>query len=125
MNRKNICISALGLAAVALIVVLGSRAIAQEAKDQPQIKLPPGWTESDMQACAAAATPGKQHEFLAKGAGVWQGKAKAWMAPQTEAFVTDMTNTATPMMDGRFLKIETAGDMPGMGPFKGFGLYGF
>jgi hypothetical protein len=28
-------------------------------------------------------------------------------------------------MDGRFIKLEMEGDMPGMGPFHGFGLYGY
>jgi hypothetical protein len=28
-------------------------------------------------------------------------------------------------MDGRFTKCEITGDMPGMGPFNGFGLYGY
>ena len=28
-------------------------------------------------------------------------------------------------MDGRFIKVEVEGEMPGMGPFHGFGIYGF
>jgi hypothetical protein len=32
--------------------------------------------------------------------------------------------TITPMFDGRFTKCEMSGDMPGMGPFNSFGLYG-
>jgi hypothetical protein len=29
------------------------------------------------------------------------------------------------MLDGRFVKCEIAGNMPGMGPYTGFALYGF
>ena len=28
-------------------------------------------------------------------------------------------------LDGRYIKVDVAGDMPGMGPFTGFGLTGF
>jgi hypothetical protein len=28
-------------------------------------------------------------------------------------------------MDGRYIKVEIKGDMPGMGPFEGFGIYGY
>ena len=30
----------------------------------PEMKLPPGWTEEDMKACMAAATPGKMQALL-------------------------------------------------------------
>ena len=62
---------------IGIAIVACSIAIAEpgsESKNQPQIKLPTGWTEADMQACMAASTPGKMHEQLAKGAGDWQGK---------------------------------------------------
>jgi hypothetical protein len=29
------------------------------------------------------------------------------------------------IMDGRYTKVEWEGDMPGMGPYNGFGIYGF
>ena len=28
-------------------------------------------------------------------------------------------------MDGRYTRVEVAGEMPGMGPYNGFGVYGF
>ena len=28
-------------------------------------------------------------------------------------------------MDGRYTKVETQGEIPNMGPFQGFGIYGF
>ncbi len=87
--------------------------------------LPPGWTEADMQACAAAAMPGPQHAHLAKGVGTWAMTSRTWMAPGMEPAQSAGSCTITPMFDGRFTKCEMSGDMPGMGPFNGFGLYGY
>jgi hypothetical protein len=116
--------------AIGMISLVASRA-AEPSKDakpgagQPEMKLPAGWTEADMQACMVAATPGKMHEHLAKSVGVWQGKNTMWMGPDSEPTKSECVSTVTPMMDGRFVKCDIAGDMPGMGPFTGFGLYGY
>ncbi len=115
------------------IVAIGSLAIAEPPKDASkdakmgghEMKMPPGWTENDMQACMTAATPGKMHQHLAKSVGVWQGKNTMWMGPDTEPMKSECTATYTPMLDGRFIKCEMAGEMPGMGPFNGFAVYGF
>ena len=96
---------------------------AGDASAQPQ--LPPGWTEADMKACMDACTPGPMHAYLAKGAGVWTGKTTMWMAPKTEPMKSECTSTVTTMMDGKYVKCEMAGEMPGMGPFNGFGISGF
>jgi len=130
-------------AVAALAAIAGSIAIAQPAKDsKPAVKpstatphhpaspacqpqLPPGMTPEDMQACAAAATLGDQHAYLAEAVGTWQGKNKMWMAPDSEPMLSECTTVISPIMDGRFFKCETTGDMPGMGPFTGFGISGF
>lgn len=96
---------------------------AQPTQGQPP--LPPGWTDADMQACTIAATPGEKQAYLAKAIGTWTGKSTMWMAPGTEPTQSASTATVTGMMDGRYTKCEFAGDMPGMGPFNGFGIYGF
>lgn len=126
------CLSAVGLLAVA-----GMFAMGQPAKDskpaapahapagQPDMKLPPGWTAEDMQACMAAGIPGEQHKALAKGVGTWAGKNTMWMAPGTEPMKSDCTSTITMIMDGRYCKCDMSGDMPGMGPFTGQGIVGF
>lgn len=90
-----------------------------------QFTPPPGMTEADMMACAAAATPGPMHEFLAKGVGVWSGKSTMWMMPGSEPVKSECTSTTTSMFDGRFVRVEMAGEIPGMGPFNGFGVYGY
>ena len=93
------------------------------ASAQPQ--LPPGWTQADMQACMEAGTPGAQHQHLAQAVGVWTGKTTMWMTPGAEPVHSECTSTITAIMDGRFTRCEMAGEMPGMGPFSGFGLYGY
>jgi hypothetical protein len=129
MNCKK-CF-ALSLIAVAGFSIVASIAIAEPSKDskpaagQPEMQLPPGWTAEDMQACMASMTPGKMHEHLAKSVGVWQGKNTVWIYPGAEPTTTDSTATITPMLGGRFIKCEMAGEMPGMGPYNGFAIYGF
>ena len=125
------------LTVVGLAAIAGSIALAQPAKDkkpttpapaaaQPgEMQLPPGMTKEDMQACMEAGTPGPNHKFLADAVGVWAGKSTMWMTPQAEPMKSECTSTITSIMDGRFTKCESSGDMPGMGPFNGFGLYGY
>jgi hypothetical protein len=88
-------------------------------------ELPPGMSEAEMQACMAAATPGPMHAYLTEAVGEWSGKTKMWMSPESQPTMSECTSTVTSMMDGRFTRVEIAGDMPGMGPFNGFGIYGF
>ena len=90
-----------------------------------EVKLPPGWTEADMQACMLAGTPGEMHAHLAEAAGTWEGKTSMWMAPGTEPMTSECTSTIKVAMDGRFTQCEMKGEMPGMGPYQGFGIYGF
>lgn len=129
--KKNQLVAPLCITVVGLLAGVGAIASGEPANDikpagQPgEMQLPPGWTAEDMQACVTAGTPGKNHAFLASGAGTWNGKNKMWMAPDTEPMLSECVSTVTPVMDGRFTKCEIAGDMPGMGMFNGFGLYGF
>jgi hypothetical protein len=103
----------------------GTSAAPGQAEQGQMPPLPPGWTEADMQACTVAAMPGPQHAHLAKAIGNWTVTTRMWMAPGMEPMSSTCTSTVTPMFDGRFTKVEWAGDMPGMGPFNGFGIYGF
>jgi hypothetical protein len=128
MNRSKLLFRT-SLACVVLLV--GAVAIAQHSSNDPKtagkpaMELPPGWTEADMQACMVAGTPGKQHEQLVKEAGTWIGKTTMWMYPGAQPISSQCTSTVTPIMDGRYVKIEMAGEMPGMGPFHGFGINGY
>jgi uncharacterized protein DUF1579 len=120
-----VCIAAAGMA------VIGSFAIADASKDSKtpaglpaDIKLPPGWTMEDMQACILAATPGKMHEHLVKEVGTWDGKTTMYM-PGSDPQTSECTMTIKSLMGGRFTQVEIKGDMPGMGPYEGFGIYGY
>jgi hypothetical protein len=117
--KRRISIAIVGLAAISATL-----AFAQSSKDKKPGSTPPGMSEADMQACMEAAKPGPQHAFLVQSAGVWQGKSKMWMTPDSEPETNDCTTTITPMMDGKFTKCEMEGQMS-MGPFSGFGLYGY
>jgi len=137
MNRSNrrsvfaaACIG--GAATLAVCLALGQpekgKAPAPKAPAhgaQPEMQLPPGWTSEDMQACMAAGTPGKMHEFLAKQVGEWHGKTQMWMAPGTEPMMSECVSKVTSIMDGRYVKMDMTGDMPGMGPMVGMSLVGF
>ncbi len=91
----------------------------------PEMQLPAGWTEADMQACIEAGTPGAMHEKMLEGVGTWEGQCTMWMAPDAPPMTSSCTATVTSMMDGRYIKNEMKGDMPGMGPFNGFGIGGY
>jgi hypothetical protein len=134
MNRKYLFDVAL-VALVGLATIVVSVAVAADDTKSsagggaqvkvPDMKLPPGWTEEDMKACAAAATPGKMQALLAGEAGTWQGKQTMWMAPDAPPMTSDVTSTVKPLMDGRYTQVEVNGEMAGMGPFQGIGVYGF
>lgn len=114
----------------ALVVVTASIALAQSQRDDSttgsqDMQLPPGWTEADMMACMKAGTPGPQHEFLARSAGDWRTETAMWMAPDTEPMTSEGACTVTPILDGRFIKVEMNGEMPGMGVYSGIGIYGY
>lgn len=127
--KQSMLVKSLSLAALGCTAVITTLALAEPSKDKPGAgampPLPPGWTEADMQACAVAAMPGPMHEHLQGSTGVWEGKTSMWMAPGMPAMNSTCTSTITPAMDGRFVKCEYSGDMPGMGPFKGMGINGF
>jgi hypothetical protein len=113
-----------------LAAVIGSLAIADSSKDQasaeqPQMQLPPGWTEDDMKDVMIATTPGKKHEFLNKSVGVWRGANTMWMYPDAEPMTNDSTITVTSILGGRFTKMDMAGEIPGMGPYVGQAIFGY
>ncbi len=130
MNCKKLFASALTITlGLALAVVFTAQA-ADSAKDAksaaaPEMKLPPGWTLEDFQACIVAGTPGEKHKLLANEIGTWKGESTMWMAPGMDPIKSDCTSTVTPVMDGRFIKVDFAGDMPGMGPYNGLGIVGY
>jgi hypothetical protein len=87
--------------------------------------LPPGMDPADMQAYMDAGMPGPMHAHLAKSVGVWEGKTMSWMAPDAPPTEGTCVSTITTMMDGKFVRSEIKGDIPGMGAFVGLGINGY
>ena len=126
MSRAKLWVAVIGIVLTAVATSFADdQAANPDAAMPPQMKLPPGWTMEDMQACMVAAAPGKMQQLLAKDAGEWRGKCTMWMAPDTEPMTSNCSSLITPIMDGRFVKIEMNGEMPGMGPFSGMGINGY
>lgn len=98
---------------------------SEPAAAAPAMPLPEGWTAEDMQACMLAATPGDMHKHLAKSIGTWHGKTTMWMFAGAPPVESECTSIVTPVMDGRYIKCEMAGETPGIGPYTGMGIYGF
>jgi len=96
----------------------------QPPGEQP-MDLPDGWTMEDMMVFVEAGTPGPMHQWLAEGAGRWSAETTMWMTPDADPITSKGNSVTTPMMGGRFVKVEMSGEMPGMGPYNGFGLYGY
>jgi hypothetical protein len=127
MNTKNL-LAVVATATLGLVALVGSIVVA--ATDTPttgqaEMQLPPGWTMEDMQAMMAAGTPGKMHEHLAADIGTWECATQMWMQPGGEPISSTGTSVVKPLMDGRYTQVEMNGDMPGMGPYEGIGIYGF
>ncbi len=129
MSRSKY-LAPVSLAAVALAAVIGSFAIAGPSQDQaqgtpPEMQLPPGWTAEDMEACMVAGTPGEMHAHLAKGVGTWQAKTTMWMYPGAEPMESEGEMVTESIMDGRYVRTNMTGEIPGMGEYKGEGVYGY
>ena len=117
MRTRTWCVAAL----VAAVVVLPA---AAQQPTSGQKEMSPD-EKAMMEAMAKAATPGKQHQWLASKAGMWEWTGKFWMAPTAPP--TDMRGAAerTMMLGGRVLaeKVTSPGFMGQ--PFEGFGLAGY
>ncbi len=118
-------IAVVGLAAAIAVIATADPTREAMPAGVPEMKLPEGWTEADMQACMLAGMPGPMHEHLAKGIGEWHGTCTMWMVPGAEPTQSESTAVVSSMMDGRYVKTKWSGEMPGMGAYNGFGINGF
>lgn len=124
MNAKTLFAS-LGIATLCGSLSFAATSADSTSPGQAEMQLPPGWTMEDMQAVMEAGTPGKMHEWLAKDIGTWNAETTMWMAPDSDPLKSGGTATYSPLMDGRFVKCDMKGEMPGMGPYHGVGIYGY
>jgi hypothetical protein len=119
MTRKvGLGLSCAALAGTFLVAAAG----AQDSKQPPQMSAE---QKAAMEAWAKAATPGKQHKWLASKAGKWDFAGKFWQDPKQPAESANGTAERTMMLGGRVVAEKVAS--PGMmgQPFEGYGLTGF
>ncbi len=69
--------------------------------------------------------PANKHEFLAQHIGEWTGTMRSWPRPGSPPVESECTMTVSSMLEGRFIRVETSGDIPGIGPFVGLGIHGY
>src|SRR5437764_8444463 len=77
-----------------------------------------------MQKYMKAATPGPEHQKLAKMAGKWKMQVTAWMMPGAPPEKSEGTAEFKPILGGRYIRQEIKGTMGGQ-PFEGQGTLGF
>lgn len=122
---KNWKVRGIAAGLIALAGMVSSAAAATDAKPQGDEAGVAGMSAEEMQKFAAAATPGKMHQHLQQDLGDWRCKTTMWMAPGSEPITSEGTSTVTSLLDGRFIQVEMNGEMPGMGPYRGIGIYGY
>jgi hypothetical protein len=102
----------------AALLLCTTAALAEEAK------APSPQEQAMMEKYVKAATPGPEHQALAKMAGKWSLKVTAWMAPGAPPQTSNGTAEFKTILGGRYLEQEAHGDMAGQ-PFEGHGLEGY
>ena len=110
------------IAAAALLLAAPIRsARADEAKTPPKMSAA---EQKMMEKYVKAATPGPEHQRLAKMAGKWKLQVTSWMAPGGPPMKSEGTAEFTSVLGGRYLQQEVKGDM-GVQPFEGLGIEGY
>jgi len=128
--KKRIWMVVVVVATFGAAALFSAVASADSTTDAPaagaaEAPLPPGWTQEDMQTMIAAGTPGEMHKLLADGIGTWRCETTMWLTPDSEPISSQGVTKVTPLMDGRYIQVEMEGEMPGMGPYRGRGVYGY
>jgi len=110
------------------LCLTGADALGQNAPDPPtHAECPTSGVGIARFARGGLDTPGpsNMHEFLAQRIGEWTGTLRAWPRPGSPAVESQCTMTVSSMLGGRFIRVETSGEIPGVGPFVGIGIQGF
>ena len=113
----KLCCTALALSLLALATP--APAPAQHTHEtKPAEPAGGGMSEADMQKMMQAATPGAEHQHLAKMAGDWTFTNTMWMAPGQPPMQSTGTMHGEMTMGGRYLVADWKGDFMGQ-PFHG------
>lgn len=113
---------ALGLSCAALAAALTVGVAAAQEQKQPQMSAE---EKAMMEAWAKAATPGKQHKWLAAKAGTWEFAGKFWQTPGQAPENANGTAERTMILGGRVASEKVASPAMMGQPFEGFGLTGY
>jgi hypothetical protein len=119
-TRNNAFRAAIAIAAATILFQAGlaappdKKAPAKPAMDEKAM----------MEVYMKAATPGPEHQEMAKMAGNWKLDVTSWMAPGAPPEKSAATAQFESLLGGRFLQQKVHGEMGGQ-PFDGMGLEGF
>jgi hypothetical protein len=112
------------IAAAALLLAAPIRSVRADEPKAPAPKQMSPAEQQMMEKYVKAATPGPEHQKLAKLAGKWKLQVTAWMAPGAPPQKSDGTAEFTSVLGGRYLQQEVKGSMAGE-PFEGRGIEGY
>jgi hypothetical protein len=127
--RKAVVLVLIGCLCLALAAHAQEKAkpaVKQEGAAPPAKGAPQMTPEQKamMEKMEKAATPGPEHKFLASLEGAWNGEIKWWEDPKAPPQVSKGTGENKMILGGRFLQQAWKGSTD-MGPFEGFGYWGF
>ncbi len=109
-------------AAVLFLAAASVAARAQEPKAGAH--KPSAEEQAMMEKYIKAATPGPEHQRLAKLAGKWKLQVSSWMAPGAPPQKSEADAEFKPILGGRYIQQEVKGNMMDQ-PFEGMGIEGF
>ena len=118
-SRAALAVSAAVLAAGSLLAAPPANAPGAKQPAKPQMD-----EKAMMDLYMKAATPGPEHQSLAKLAGNWKLDVTAWMSPGAPPEKSTSTAKFETLLGGRYLQQTVSGTMGGQ-PFEGIGLEGF
>jgi len=121
---RRISLAVAFLAAVSLFV---PQSVLAGPPDKPAGKptAPPAMDEKAiMEIYMKAATPGPEHQEMAKLAGSWKLEVTSWMAPGAPPEKSTATAEFKTMLGGRYMQQTVRGEMGGQ-PYEGTGIEGF
>jgi hypothetical protein len=114
MARTRIALALVSLA------LLATTARAEDKKPAAAPAGAPAGLDAGMAAMMKAATPGPQHQHLAKMAGDWTFTSTVWMQAGAQPQTSTGTMHAEMLMGGRYVEHHWKGNMMGM-EFEGQG----
>ncbi|HEY4882969.1 MAG TPA: DUF1579 domain-containing protein [Myxococcales bacterium] len=121
-SPRTAAVARFAIAAALALPVAAARAQDPGKAAQHQ---PSAAEQAMMEKYMKAATPGPEHQKLAKLAGKWKLQVTSWFAPGAPPQKSEGTAEFKSMLGGRYVTEEVHGSMGDQQPFEGRGLSGF